>query len=152
MLGMLIPCLKAAEDDLPDPKLFSHPGAYYHLSAPGTKAEGKVIENRSRTTKPNVTEWVYRSGWGTGNHPDGSLSIRWHFIKATEYGDVYVITFVDTDQSITNVPIIYDGKKPLVLKHHEMRFEISESETSTQAEDGAGEPAARPEVKPEHRK
>ena len=43
---MVTPSLGAPEDDLSDFELFSHPGAYFHLSAPTMKAKGKVIENK----------------------------------------------------------------------------------------------------------
>ena len=147
---MVIRPLEASADELPDAKLFSHPGAYFHLSAPGMKAKGKVIENKSPQTKSNEAEWEYRSGFGTGNHPKGDQTIYWRFIKSTQFGDIYVITFEDIDHSITNVPIIYDGKKPVILERNAMRFEISESNISTEAEQaGTGQPATRPESKSE---
>ncbi|WP_411825564.1 hypothetical protein [Luteolibacter sp. AS25] len=137
MLGMLSSYLSASEPELPGSSLFSHPGAFFHVSGPGWKGGGKVIENRQRQTKPTEGEWVFRSGLGKDEQGAGSQSIRWHFITSTEYGDIYVVTFEDNDHRITTVPIIYDGKKPMVLNHNKMRFEISGSATSTEGEQAA---------------
>ena len=130
-LACLLPlCVHAAEQ--PDvASLFSFPNTLVTIVSESEEGEfsAPVSENygRSGVAGQPLGPWTFRNGisWRSNSGSEG-LSSRYLFVKSTEYGDVYLVTFTNKNGEESVMPLLYKGDKT-VLEKFGIQFTIEPS-------------------------
>ena len=90
-------------------QLFSFPDAVVTISNESGRMRFPVLDQRQ--TKPELNPGSFRSGFEKQKDGESRGGMFYHFISKSEYGDIYVVTYISPTGEKEHIPVIFTGSR-----------------------------------------